>query len=348
MSTKTSPDGTWLALDIGGANIKAAHGNGPCCSISFPLWKEPAALPRVLEQLFRRLPPFARVALTMTAELCDCFETKAEGVREVIQSTSAAASGRPLVVWCVDSCFRSVQEALSSPALVAAANWLALAEFAARLIPTQSGLLIDVGSTTTDVVPLSEGRARPQGRTDTARLASGEMIYAGVRRTPVCALATELPFRGVPTGLAAELFATTLDIYLTLGAIPPDPSDLSTSDGRPATPDAARARLARMVGADREDFTPDDVLAFSRAADSALLDRLEATALKACATGKFPPDGAIISGSGEFLALRLARRLLPPSAPIIGFGYVYGRDASLAACAFALLKLAQDLPAVPT
>jgi (4-(4-[2-(gamma-L-glutamylamino)ethyl]phenoxymethyl)furan-2-yl)methanamine synthase len=56
----------------------------------------------------------------------------------------------------------------------------------------------------------------------------------GVRRTPVCALATELPFRGHPTGLAAELFAATLDVYLTLGEIAPNSKDLSTANGRPA------------------------------------------------------------------------------------------------------------------
>ena len=117
--------------------------------------------------------------------------------------------------------------------------------------------------------PAARRPVAARGRTDTERLQTGELVYAGVRRTPVCALATELPFRGVPTGLAAELFASTLDVYLTLGEIAPDPKDLSTADGRPATVDAARDRLARMVGADRDGFSADDALAFARAADEA-------------------------------------------------------------------------------
>jgi len=95
-----------------------------------------------------------------------------------------------------------------------------------------------------------------------------------VRRTPICALATELPLRGTPTGLSAELFASTLDVYLTLGDTAPDPKDHSTADGRPATVAAARDRLSRMVGADREDFSREDAQAFARAADECLLNRL--------------------------------------------------------------------------
>src|SRR5439155_7207423 len=113
----------------------------------------------------------------------------------------------------------------------AAANWLALATMAARLVPDGRGLLIDIGTTTTDLIPLDQGRAAARGRTDTERLQNGELVYAGVRRTPVCALATELPYHGVSTGLAAELFASTLDVYLTLDEIASDPKDLSTAHG---------------------------------------------------------------------------------------------------------------------
>ena len=100
-------------------------------------------------------------------------------------------------------------------------------------------------------------------------------MYAGVRRTPLCALATELPFRrGQPIGLAAELFATTLDVFLTLGDIEPDPADLATADGRPATIEAARDRLARMVCADRDGFSAEDAVALARSAERCLIRRL--------------------------------------------------------------------------
>jgi probable H4MPT-linked C1 transfer pathway protein len=200
------------------------------------------------------------------------------------------------------------------------------------------GLLIDVGTTTTDLIPLRDGEAVPSGRTDTDRLRSGELVYAGVRRTPVCALATELDWRGTPTGLAAELFATTLDVYLCLGSIPPDPLDRDTSDGRPATVDAARDRLARMVGADREGFEPSDAASLARAADAVLLGRLVRSALRACSPiGR--PGVAVVSGSGEFLARRVAERLVGPGGSIVSLAKALGPSGSEAACAVAMLRL---------
>ena len=207
------------------------------------------------------------------------------GVSAVLDAVSEGLPGKSIVVWGVDGEFHSVAEARRQPHLVAAANWLALASLAARLIAEVRGLLIDVGSTTTDLIPLDRGHVAARGRSDTERLQTGELVYAGVRRTPVCALATELPFRGITTGLAAEIFASTLDVYLTLGDIESNANDLSTADGRPATVAAARDRLARMVGADRDGFSPDDAHEFARAAEECLIDRLVIAAERA-ATGR--------------------------------------------------------------
>ena len=192
------------------------------------------------------------------------------------------------------------------------------------------------------MIPLRDGRAAARGRSDTERLQTGELVYAGVRRTPICALATELPVRGVPTGMAAEIFASTLDVYLMLGELAPDPEDHSTADGRPATPEAAWERLARMVGADREAFLRDDALAFAEAADACLLDRLTKAAARACEPTVGWPRGAVVAGSGEFLARRLAERITAPGSPIVGLNAAWGPVASSAGCAHALLVLAQE------
>ena len=44
-----------LALDVGGANIKAAHGSGSARTLPFELWKRPDELGRVLDALGRPL-----------------------------------------------------------------------------------------------------------------------------------------------------------------------------------------------------------------------------------------------------------------------------------------------------
>lgn len=340
MTPMADREGPWLGLDVGGANIKASHEFGPSLSVPFPLWRDPTRLPTKLGEVIRRVPSFSRVALTMTAELCDCFRTKAEGVRSVVEAVLSASGPRKVCVWGVDSRFHDVRSILIRPDLAGASNWLALAEVAASLIAGATGLLIDVGSTTTDIIPLAEGRPSPRGRSDTERLGTGELIYAGVRRTPLCALATELPYRGVPTGLAAELFATTLDIYIALGAIPPSTTDIHTADGRPATTEASRDRLARMVGADRSVFTHDDALVLSRAADRLLVARLVEAARRATVSTIGRPSAAILSGSGEFLARRVAQ-ILCPDAPILSLGHLWGIENSTAACAYALVLLAR-------
>jgi probable H4MPT-linked C1 transfer pathway protein len=188
------------------------------------------------------------------------------------------------------------------------------------------------------LIPLSAGSVAARGRTDTERLRSGELVYAGVRRTPLCALADRLPFRGRATALAAELFATTLDAFLTLGEIPEDAESRQTADGRPATTDAALDRLARMVGADREGFTPEDALRFSEAVREALLMRLtEAATLTRGEFGR--PEVIVVGGSGEFLARRLARRLLAPRGAVVSLSETWGPSASAGGCAWALIEI---------
>ncbi len=258
------------------------------------------------------------------------------------ERSGRAIDGHPALVWGIDGRFHEVEEIQETPALAAAANWLALAMLAARLIPEGPGLLIDIGSTTTDLIPLVDNRVAVRGRTDTERLQTGELVYAGVRRTPLCSLAHELPFRGRPTGLTAELFATTLDVYLTLGEVRSDPLDLSSADGRPATADAAVDRLARMIGSDRDGFSSEDAFAFAEAADHVLMARLEEAANRATGAAIGRPRHAVVAGSGEFLARRLAGRVFEPGGRVVSLEQAWGPVASSAACAHALVDLAEE------
>lgn len=333
---------TWLGLDVGGANLKAAHSSGQASVLPFEVWKRPDELARGLASLARTLPVAERVALTMTAELCDCYPTKSAGVRSILDATLEAFPKQSVIVWGIDGRFHPVEEIRERPLVAAASNWLALATLASRLVPDGSGLLIDIGSTTTDLIPMANGKVAVRGRTDTERLQTGELVYAGARRTPLCALAPELPFRGWPTGLAAELFATTLDIYLVLGEISSDPKDLATADGRPSTADAAIDRLARMVGADRDGFDDSDAFALAQSADEVLMDRLRRAAERVARASVGRPRQVVVAGSGEFLARRLANHILGVGGAVTSLSEAWGAVASTAACAHALTVLAGE------
>ena len=337
------PDSTpWLALDIGGANIKAAHSGGAVRSVRFELWKRPDELAPTLVRIASGLPHAGRIAVTMTAELCDCYPTRARGVHEVLLAVLGGFAEDSVRVWGTDGRFHSVADIMRTPLLAAASNWLATATLLAESVEAGApALLIDIGSTTSDIIPLAGGRVAARGRTDTERLRHGELVYVGVRRTPLCAVATELPHRGVPTGLAAELFAATHDVYLTLGEIAPDPTDEATADGRPATVEAARDRLARIVCADRDGFSFDDAAELAHAADAALVQRLATAARNACEPTIGRPRSAILAGSGAFLARRVAEQLIEPGGTIRNLAHEWGETASVAACARALLRIAE-------
>lgn len=326
---------TVLGLDIGGANLKAAHSRGGARLRPFALWKDAAGLPDALRALVRDGPLFDRIAVTMTGELCDCFESKRQGVHAILDAVEAAAGAVPVRVWGTDGRFVDPAAARAAPLRTAAANWLALATYAGRHAPDGPALLLDVGSTTTDVVPLLDGRPVPRGRTDPERLRSGELVYTGVRRTPVCAL--------LGAGGAAELFATTLDVFLVLGAIADNPGDTDTADGRPATAAAAHARLARMVCADLETTTAEER---QRLAERVLLRQVYALTSSVEQVVKRlpgPPRTVVVAGSGEFLARPVLKeqRAFPPCR-VVFLSEALGPEASAAACAHAVAVLAAE------
>src|SRR5688572_22706360 len=118
---------TWLGLDIGGANLKAADGRGWTRSMPFPLWREPDLLAPALGRLIAEAPATDRLAVTMTGELCDCYRTKAEGVSHILSAVEDAAARRQISVYLVDGRLVSPGEARCLPQLAAASNWHVLA-----------------------------------------------------------------------------------------------------------------------------------------------------------------------------------------------------------------------------
>ncbi len=331
----------WLALDIGGANLKAADGRGWALWRPFPLWQRRDDLPDALAELVRGSPPADALAVTMTGELADCFSTKAEGVEAILAAVTAAAGGRAVWVYQVDGSWAEPREALRRPLLAAASNWHAMACFAGRYAPQGTALAIDVGSTTCDLIPLGDGRPAARGRTDPERLVCGELVYTGVQRSPISAIARQLPWRGHLCPTAQELFATTWDVYLLLGDLPEEASSRQTADGRPATRQFAHERLARAICADREMVGLDAALEMARAAADAQLSQLAAGATKVLRRMSRPPGRAVISGSGEFLARRLLARL-GLDVLVVSLEEELGPALSRAATAHALAVLARE------
>ena len=136
-------------------------------------------------------------------------------------------------------------EARARPWDVAAANWMATALAVADAYA--DALLIDVGSTTADVIPIAAGRVAATGHNDLERLLAGELVYTGVLRTNLAAIAPRVPIRGDWCPVASEYFAISADVHLVLGHLAPEAYDCPTPDGRPAD-GRLRARAHRAAG----------------------------------------------------------------------------------------------------
>jgi probable H4MPT-linked C1 transfer pathway protein len=328
-----------LGLDIGGANLKAATSTGLVRSQPFDLWRTPDALGQRLTELIAGWPLASAWGVTMTGELADCFSTKQEGVERILAQIESAAAGIPVRVWNTEGAFVTPSAARAAPLSVAASNWHALATWAGRLAPHPSAILIDIGSTTTDLIPLRDGVPCAQGRTDVTRLLAGEMVYTGVSRTPLCAVDGMLPYRGRMCPVAAEWFATMRDVYLWLGDLPEDPQDRQTANGQPATREAAHDRLARMACCDRTEFTASDADAAARWFAQQQEGQI-AVALSQVTRANGPYDAVLISGAGSFLGRRIASaHTATRDAALISLDEQWSREIAEAACAYAVACL---------
>jgi (4-(4-[2-(gamma-L-glutamylamino)ethyl]phenoxymethyl)furan-2-yl)methanamine synthase len=263
-----------LGLDIGGANTKAAFiqtRNGVIEEFKaaieyFPFWKrDTEQLCRMLYEIKARTAGSATldcVSATMTAELSDAYRTKREGVIHILDCVCQAFAETQVLVLDVDGSLRSVDSAIAEPLAVAAANWAATGWMISQHI--RDCVVVDVGSTSTSIIPIADGKVTAEGKTDLEKLMNGELVYTGSLRTNVAATVASVPVRGSVAMVSSELFAQSGDVHLILGNICESDYTVDTADGKGKTRGDALARLARVVCTDTEMFTEEEILQIAR------------------------------------------------------------------------------------
>lgn len=330
-----------IGIDIGGANLKFSDGERLHFTRMFELWRQPERLAEGLAEGLSLFPRFERLAVTMTGELCDCFETRAEGVARIVAAveTLPAASGQTLY-YLVGGQFVAAPRAVTAWHLTAAANWDAIARFVAQLFPDDQGFLLDIGSTTTDLIPFCRGEVSAEGATDFGRLRAGELVYCGAARTPLGAIMSEYALGEERWGLAAEWFASLEDVFVLCGVMAERPDDCATCDGRPLTRGHSLRRLARMLCTEPEEVGEPLLLELAAAIKEALLDRLERAWRLQANRGKLGNAGTrvVLSGSGEWLGRLLLERI-GWSGRVSAWSELFSPAASGAAAAFAVARL---------
>jgi (4-(4-[2-(gamma-L-glutamylamino)ethyl]phenoxymethyl)furan-2-yl)methanamine synthase len=300
-----------IGLDVGGANTKAVWLGGRerrAVSRPFEVWRDRDALAAVIREVVAGVAPepAEAVALTTTAELSDAFRTKREGVEFVLDATEEALDGMELFAFTMAGEVVPFAEARARAPDVAAANWLASALAVAAVY--QEALIVDVGSTTVDVVPIAAGRVVAAGRTDLDRLLAGELVYTGSLRTNLAAIAPRVPVRDSACPVASELFAISADAHLILGHLTPAEYGCATPDGRPATLEFARERVARLVCAEAEQLAVGEIDAIAAFLHSEQVNQIEVAVQRVSARLEGDPP-VVPLGTGAFLAREVADRL---------------------------------------
>ncbi|MFB0562860.1 MAG: hydantoinase/oxoprolinase family protein [Candidatus Lokiarchaeia archaeon] len=342
----------FLGWDIGGVNTKAVAlytstldtvESYESCSVYFPIWEHslselPQLLTRVKDDLCKDRSPDS-VGVTMTAELSDVYQTKREGVHHILDSIEEVFPETSVWVVDVDANLVTLSEAREEPLRVAAANWAATAWLVGRHV--SDCLLIDVGSTTTDIIPVVEGGPKTLGKTDTERLILGELVYTGALRTTIPAIVHRIPVWGKDCRVTSEKFALSADVHLVLNNIDEDEYSCETADGRGKTVDHCLARLARVVCADIDMLRRSEIIEIAQFIYQRQLEKIR-EALIQVATRNTGIERVVVTGIGrDFLARKAA--LEAGFREIVDLGQIIGEKGAETSPSYAVALMVANL-----
>lgn len=302
-----------IGWDVGGAHLKAVLIDDAgkvlnAVQIPCPLWQGLDKLHAALDQALNVLghQPSCH-AVTMTGELADIFMNRCDGVSRICELMYEKLGSETL--------FYAGQHGLITlsginglHSQVASANWHASACFVAGKLG--QGLFIDIGSTTADLILLSDRMPVNRGFSDAERMREDELVYTGIVRTPLMALTQTIEFNGHEYRIAAEHFATTADIYRITGELMEADDMASTADGAEKSVEASMRRLARMLGHDKEDMDDESWGVLAQSFKARQLQQLEIAVSRLLQRGQLDAKAPLIAaGAGGFLVEELAQRL---------------------------------------
>ena len=321
----------YIGWDIGGAHLKvasiSASGSvGLVEQFATPLWQGLEQLEDAFPKSIERLPEGTLShALTMTAELVDIFKDRESGMK-VLMNLCEKKLGSNISLYATDGGILSLSNAYKRIDELASANWHASATYVASSL--ESGLFVDIGSTTTDIIPFSNKLVTARGVDDQSRLRYDELVYTGVVRTPLMTLTKQVPFAGEWQSLAAEYFSNTADVYRVLGYLEEGDDLMETADGGEKDIVSSIRRLARMLGTDSRNFEISDGGWNSLALyfEEVQMQLLTKAVLRVLSNVDNRKQKIVGAGVGRFLVKKIAQRL---NIPYLEFSELCDSDSKL-------------------
>ena len=166
-------------------------------------------------------------------------------------------------------------------------------------------------STTTSIIPVVNGKILTEGRNDLEKLQNGELVYSGSLRTNIATIVNRIPVRGCMTRVSSELFSQSGDVHLLLGNIERKDYTAETCDGRGKTRREALARLARVVCADMDMLTEQEIIEIAKFVYSQQIEQI-ANGLKQVSERIKPmlqkETGVVVGLGRKFLARKAAQK----------------------------------------
>jgi probable H4MPT-linked C1 transfer pathway protein len=304
------------AWDIGGAHLKVARCSAEgevLAAIELPcaLWQGIETLQQAIQQAAQMLHNTTdQHYLTMTGELADIFADRQSGVRDILSCVQKCLPDQTLVVFSQQG-FLTVDEAKQRWQSVASMNWLASVQWLA--LAHKDALFIDIGSTTTDIICIENAQPQLTATDDYGRLASGELRYTGVIRTPVMAVSSQAFFQGKWLTVAAEHFATMADCWRLVKQLEADALHDNSADGQGWQIIDCERRLARMLGTDRDQGNTCQWQQLATWFTEQQTQQITNSCLQVLSAHSLPDKAPIIgAGVGRFVAQQIAIRLHRP------------------------------------
>ena len=305
--------------DIGGAHIKAARADSlgnivDVIQVACPLWLGLEHLEQAMADIHSQLNnQNDTAAITMTGELVDLFASRQQGVEQIIDCAQHQLSTKSLHIYS-SSGWLTPSDAKSSWQDVASMNWHASAQLAATKIDT--GLFIDIGSTTCDIIPIKNNHVCTQGYSDFDRQITRELLYTGTIRTPLIALTTQAPFKNKSVGLAAELFATTGDCWVLTEQLDPKSIQDRSADGQSWAESNCAQRLARLLGTDADTAVLSEWQELAQWFTEQQLQHIKSACLQVQKNSSLNTENITLIGAG------IGRFMLKLLATDLGFEYL--------------------------
>ncbi|OGV78433.1 MAG: H4MPT-linked C1 transfer pathway protein [Methylotenera sp. RIFCSPLOWO2_02_FULL_45_14] len=319
---------TVIGWDIGGAHLKAVMLNvaGHVLAVNqvyCPLWRGLHELDLAMDVILREFNAEKHV-VTMTGELADIFPNRHAGVMQIAQFAAQKLSGQKLLstvmFYAGNQGVVTIETVEPHSAEIASMNWLASVQYIAHNV--KQALFIDMGSTTTDIALISDGKVQVRGFNDATRMQCDELVYTGVVRTPLMALTQKIPFAGQQVNIAAEHFATTADVYTLTGDLALAENMAETADGAEKSIEASARRVARMIGHDAQEAPLSAWRNLAYAFKQAQLNLIKQAVLTQISRlGDCQNLHIIGAGAGEFMVGELAKQLGFKYASVSDFIY---------------------------